>query len=212
MPDGVPDLPQDIQHACSVGITSGATFAVDGVQSPLAASSSYLRAAGRSAYSRARWSASRTPAVTTALNRMLLDGQAAISATTQALMIASGAPWVVLERREVSSRRCAAAATGLPMSASCRLLQHGIEARTTRNTALLALAADLPAPGAPRQPVGAVGPGRQPPLPHRHLRCPHRAGCAEPLLLTPNRRRAGLRRRVPATAKAERRLGPTDPP
>ena len=39
--------------------------------------------------------------------------QAAISATTQALMIASGAPWVVREIRVVSSRRCIAAATGV---------------------------------------------------------------------------------------------------
>jgi hypothetical protein len=71
------------------------------------------------------------------------------------------------------------------------------------------MGADLPAPGAPRQPVGAVGPGRQPPLPHRHLRCPHREGSRGAVAARPTRRRAGLRRRVPATATAERRLGPT---
>jgi hypothetical protein len=39
--------------------------------------------------------------------------QAAISATMQALVIASGAPCVVRESRVVSSRRCAAAETGV---------------------------------------------------------------------------------------------------
>ena len=50
---------------------------------------------GRSEYSRARWSASRIPAATTASIGYCSMAQAAISATTQALMIASGAPCVV---------------------------------------------------------------------------------------------------------------------
>jgi hypothetical protein len=92
-------------------------------------------------------------------------------------------PWLVLG----SKRPVQHMALG---TLSRRLLQDGIGARTTRNTALLALGADLPAPGAPRQPVGAVGPGRQPPLPHRHLRCPHREGSRGAVAARPTRRRA----------------------
>ena len=72
-----------------------------------------LEVAGSRACFCASSSASRSPAAITALTGCCSMAQAAISATTQALMIASGAPWVVRESRMVSSRRCPAAVIGV---------------------------------------------------------------------------------------------------
>jgi hypothetical protein len=87
--------------------------AVVGGRSPLAARRSGWRVAGWSACCGVSSSASRRPAAITASTGCCSMAQAAISATTHALMIASGSPCVVRESRMVSSRRCPAAATGV---------------------------------------------------------------------------------------------------
>jgi hypothetical protein len=105
--------PRTCRTLATVARASSVGPASFGCQFPWATRRRGWRVAEWSADYRTRSSASRSPAATTASTGCCSMAQAAISATTQALMMASGAPCEVRESRMVSSRRCAAAATGV---------------------------------------------------------------------------------------------------